>query len=217
MQYLITFLEGVISFISPCVLPLLPVYISYFAANTNKKHSTVFRALGFVLGFTLVFCILGLFAGTVGAFLIKYRTAVNIISGLVGILLGLSFLDIIHLPFFGGKGNSIKVKGFFSAFLFGTVFSVTLTPCVGAFLGSALMMASGSGTAIRGLLLLLAYSAGMGIPFLASAILTEKLSTFFGSIKRHYRTINLICGIFLIVVGILMMFGMINFMMNMFS
>ena len=217
MQYLITFLEGVISFISPCVLPLLPVYISYFAANTNKKHSTVFRALGFVLGFTLVFCILGLFAGTVGAFLIKYRTAVNIISGLVVILLGLSFLDIIHLPFFGGKGNSIKVEGFFSAFLFGTVFSVTLTPCVGAFLGSALMMASGSGTAIRGLLLLLAYSAGMGIPFLASAILTDKLSTFFGSIKRHYRTINLICGIFLIVVGILMMFGMINFMMNMFS
>ena len=217
MQYLITFLEGVISFISPCVLPLLPVYISYFAANTNKKHSTVFRALGFVLGFTLVFCILGLFAGTVGAFLIKYRTAVNIISGLIVILLGLSFLDIIHLPFFGGKGNSIKVKGFFSAFLFGTVFSVTLTPCVGAFLGSALMMASGSGTAIRGLLLLLAYSAGMGIPFLASAILTDKLSTFFGSIKRHYRTINLICGIFLIVVGILMMFGMINFMMNMFS
>ena len=217
MQYLITFLEGVISFISPCVLPLLPVYISYFAANTNKKHSTVFRALGFVLGFTLVFCILGLFAGTVGAFLIKYRTAVNIISGLIVILLGLSFLDIIHLPFFGGKGNSIKVKGFFSAFLFGTVFSVTLTPCVGAFLGSALMMASGSGTAIRGLLLLLAYSAGMGIPFLASAILTDKLSTFFGSIKKHYRTINLICGIFLIVVGILMMFGMINFMMNMFS
>lgn len=217
MQYLITFLEGVISFISPCVLPLLPVYISYFAANTQKKHSTVLRAFGFVLGFTLVFCILGLFAGTVGSFLIKYRTAVNIISGLIVILLGLNFLDIIHLPFFGGTGKSIKVKGFFSAFLFGMVFSVTLTPCVGAFLGSALMMASGSGTALRGLLLLLAYSAGMGIPFLASAILTDKLSAFFGSIKKHYRTINIICGIFLISVGILMMFGMINIMMNMFS
>ena len=210
MQYVITFLEGVISFISPCMLPMLPLYISYFAGDAGQKHKTVLRALGFVVGFTLVFTLLGLFAGTLGSFLTRAHTIVNVVSGLVVVLFGLSYLEVIRLPFFKGMASGKRIKSVFSAFVFGMIYSVSLTPCVGAFLGSALMLASASGGALVGTLLLLTYSLGLGVPFLLSAGLIEKLNTTFAWIKRHYRVINIVCGIFLIVIGVLMMTGLMN-------
>jgi len=217
MQYILTFLEGMISFISPCMLPMLPVYISYFAGGAEQKKKVLPRSVGFVVGFTVVFCLLGLFAGTLGGLLRRYQTIINIICGLVVILLGLGFLEVIHLPFFRGTKTEKKIQGVFSAFLFGMVFSVSLTPCVGAFLGSALMLASSSGTAGQGFLLLFTYSLGLGIPFLISAVLIEKLSALFGAIKRHYRIINLICGGFLILVGVAMMSGLLWRLLNVFG
>jgi len=217
MQYLITFLEGFISFISPCMLPMLPLYVSYFAGNADKKHRTLARALAFVLGFTAVFTMLGLFAGTLGQLLARHQTVVNIVSGALVIVFGLSYLDVIRLPFFKGMQGGRSVTGVFSAFLFGVIYSVSLTPCVGAFLGSALMMASSAGGAAQGTLLLLTYSLGLGIPFLVSAILIDKLNTVFGAIKRHYRVVNIVCGVFLIAVGLAMMFGLLNALLALFS
>jgi len=217
MQFIITFLEGVISFISPCMLPLLPVYISYFAATADKKSRIFLRAMAFVAGFTIVFTALGLFAGTLGAFLTKYRTVVNIVSGAIVVVFGLSYLEVIRIPFFQGTQKGMNVKGIFSAFVFGVIYSVSLTPCVGAFLGSALMMASQAGGALKGTLLLLSYSLGIGIPFLLSAVLIDKLGGAFGFIKRNYKVINLVCGIILIVVGVLMMLGLMNMMMAVFT
>jgi len=217
MEYIITFLEGIISFISPCMLPMLPLYISYFAGSADKKRHMLFRAFGFVLGFTTVFSLLGVFAGTIGSFLIKYQTAVNIISGIIVILFGLSYLEVIRIPFFKGMNGTKRITGFFSAVLFGMIYSVSLTPCVGAFLGSALMMASTSGKALEGFLLLLVYSLGLGVPFLLSAVLIDRLNTAFSFIKRHYRLINIICGSFLIAVGIMMALGMMNRFLAIFS
>ena len=218
MQYIITFLEGFISFISPCMLPMLPIYISYFAGNADKKHKTLFKVFGFILGFTLIFTSLGLFAGTIGGLLNKYQTIVNIISGGIVILFGLSYIEIIRLPFFKGmNGNTKEINGFFSSLVFGMIYSISLTPCVGAFLGSALMLASSTGGAVKGTLLLLTYSLGLGVPFFISAILIDKLNTIFTFIKRHYKIINNICGIFLIIIGILMMFGLINAFLAIFS
>ncbi|NMP37201.1 MAG: cytochrome c biogenesis protein CcdA [Clostridiales bacterium] len=217
MQFLITFLEGVISFISPCMLPMLPLYISYFAGKSDDKHKPLPRAIGFVIGFTVVFTLLGLLAGTLSVFLTKYRIVVNIISGLLVIVFGLSYLEIIRIPFFKGMSGKVEIKSVFSAFLFGVVYAVGLTPCVGAFLGSALMMASTSGGVIKGMLLLLTYSLGMGIPFLLSAVLIDKLSSTFSFIKRHYKVINTVCGIFLIVIGVMMMFGLMSAVLSMFS
>lgn len=217
MQYLITFLEGVISFISPCMLPMLPLYLSYFAGDTGKRGHTLARALAFMLGFTAVFTALGLFAGTLGAFLTQHRTAVNIVGGGIVILFGLSYLDVIHIPFFKGMKGGFAITGIFSAFLFGVIYSVSLTPCVGAFLGSALMLASTAGTAAAGALLLLTYSLGLGVPFLLSAVLINQLGSAFGWIKRHYRIINLVCGVFLIVVGVMMALGWMNRVMAVFS
>lgn len=217
MQYLITFLEGFISFISPCMLPMLPLYISYFAGGADKKHRTLLRSAAFVLGFTAVFTLLGVFSGAVGRFLSRYDTVVNIVCGALVIIFGLSYLEIIPLRFLRGVQNQQKVTGVVSAFLFGVVYSVSLTPCVGAFLGSALMLASTSGSVGTGALLLLCYSLGLGVPFLLSAVLIDKLRTAFNFIKRNYKIINLVCGIFLIVIGILMMFGLMNAFLALFT
>lgn len=217
MQYLITFLEGFISFISPCMLPMLPLYISYFAAGADKKHRIFVRAISFVLGFTLVFSLLGLFAGTIGSLLSKYRTVVDAVSGFFVVIFGLSYLEVIRLPFFGGMKSSKNAGSILSAFLFGIIYSVSLTPCVGAFLGSALMLASNAGTSLQGTLLLAVYSLGLGIPFLLSAVLIDQLSGAFDFIKKHYRVINLVCGIFLILIGILMMLGHMSALMALFS
>lgn len=217
MNYLITFLEGIISFISPCMLPLLPVYISYFAGKADKKGHMLLRAVFFVLGFTFTFSLLGLFSGALGALLAEHQRAVNLITGLIVIVFGLSYLDVIKLSFFKGMEGGREIRSVFSAFLFGIVYSVSLTPCVGAFLGSALMLASNSATAFTGFLLLAVYSLGLGLPFIISALLIDRLNSAFSFIKKHYRTINIICGVFLIVVGLLMAGGLLNNMLALFS
>lgn len=215
MTYLITALEGLVTFISPCLLPMLPIYLSYMAGGStqDKKHTTIKNALGFVIGFTITFIILGAFAGSIGLLLSRHQTAVNIISGLIVILFGLSFLGIFNLSFFKGSNLGSRFTGkmhFFSAILFGIVFSVGWTPCVGAFLGSALMLASQQGSVLTGILLLLCYSLGLGIPFLLSAVLIEQLKGTLAWIKNHYDIINRICGILLIIIGLLMMTGLMN-------
>ena len=155
---------------------------------------------------------MGALAGTVGSFLQKYQIAVNIISGAIVILFGLNFLGIFKLNIFKGSSKKANTKnlGFFSSMLFGIIFSVGWTPCVGAFLGSALMLASQQGHVLEGVIMLLTYSIGLGIPFILSAILIDKLKTAFDFIKRHYNIINIISGSLLILIGILMATGMLN-------
>ena len=218
MDYIITFLEGIVSFISPCMLPMLPVYISYFAGQskdeTGKRPKMIFKVIAFVVGFTVVFTALGLFSGTLGKLLSRYQTVVNIVSGIIVILFGLSYLGVFRIPFFKGMKKGYKITGVASAFLFGAIYSISLTPCVGAFLGSALMLASSAGGALKGATLLLTYSLGLGIPFIFSAVLLEKLSGAFTFIKKHYKIINLVSGIALIVIGILMAFGLLNLILS---
>ena len=123
MQYFISFLEGILTFISPCLLPMLPIYVSYFAGGGERSTGkTLKTALGFVLGFTVVFVAMGALAGTLGGLLRRYQTAVNIISGGVVILFGLSYLGVVKLNFFKGSSKALKGElGFFSALLFGIV------------------------------------------------------------------------------------------------
>lgn len=224
MQYFVTFLEGIITFISPCLLPLLPVYITFFAGDPEKntegdsgRGSAVIRALGFILGFTVIFIILGAAFATVGRFLNRWQTVVNIVAGAIVIFFALTYLDVIKWnPFLRAKGPSTaKLKGknlgrFLEGFVFGLVFSISWTPCVGTFLGSALLLASQSGSTFTGILMLLAYSAGLGIPFLICSILIDRIFGAVNWIKKHYNIINKICGIFLLVVGVLMATGLLG-------
>ncbi len=213
MQYIVSFLEGIITFISPCLLPMLPIYVTYFACGGERNTSTTLKnAFGFVLGFTIVFMAMGALAGTVGSFLTEHQTAVNIISGAVVVFFGLCYLGAFKVNIFRGTALSAGTEnlGFFSSALLGMVFSVGWTPCVGAFLGSALMLASQQGHVTAGTIMLLLYSAGLGIPFVISALLIDRLKSAFAFIKNHYRIINIVCGCMLIAIGILMAFGAIN-------
>ncbi|MBR6825181.1 MAG: cytochrome c biogenesis protein CcdA [Oscillospiraceae bacterium] len=219
MAYFITFLEGIITFLSPCLLPMLPIYISYFAGGGSRSTGkTLLSAFGFVTGFTLLFVLMGALAGTVGSFLKEHQTAVNIVSGAIVVFFGLNFLGVFRLNLFRG-GSSVKNRdmGFFAALVFGMVFSVGWTPCVGAFLGSALMQASQQGNTLTGMAMLLCYSLGLGIPFLISAILIDRLKSAFDWVKKHYSVINTVSGCLLILVGILMATGLLGRFLNFLS
>lgn len=220
MQYIISFLEGIITFISPCILPMLPVYISYFANGENNKRKTLKNAIGFVVGFTMVFICMGAFAGSIGGLLRRYTAIVNLVTGAVVVLLGLHFSGIVRISLLDRSRHAqleVKNTGFLASVLFGIVFSIGWTPCVGIFLGSALMMASREGTWAAGILMLVCYSAGLGIPFILSALILDYLKETFQSIKKHYRIINIVSGVFLIVVGVLMMTGMFGYFLAFFS
>ena len=210
MTYLASFLEGIITFISPCLLPMLPIYLAYFAGGEQRGGGATLRnALGFILGFTIVFVAMGAMAGSIGSLLRQYQTAVNLLCGGVVILLGLNFLGVIKLGIFQGSSAKMGQQklNFASSLMLGIVFSLGWTPCVGAFLGSALMLAGQQGHALEGMLMLLAYSAGLGIPFLISALLIDQLKGAFDAIKRHYSLINTVSGIALICLGLFMATG----------
>ena len=200
MNIIQTFLEGVISFVSPCMLPLLPVYVTYFSAGEAGKGKVFVRAFAFMAGFTVVFVALGVFAGSLGSLLAAHRTIVNTVCGVMVIVFGLGYLGLFRLPFSGMKGDRTPT-GVISAFVFGLVYSVSLTPCVGAFLGAALMQAASEGGAAQGAVLLLAYSFGLGVPFVASAVLLNRFTAAFGFIKSRYKIINPVCGGLLVVFG----------------
>lgn len=217
MRYLMSFLEGIITFISPCLLPMLPVYISYFAGQKteNRKYKAIVNSLGFVLGFTVLFITLGALSGGIGTFLDEHQTVVNIVCGAILIVFGLNFTGIVRIPFLNRSKQFGKVRagmGFLSSILFGMVFSVSWTPCIGAFLSTALLSAAQTGGMFRGIMMLLCFSLGLGIPFILSAVLIDKLKGAFDFIKRHYKVINIVSGCLLIVLGILMAAGFIGYL-----
>ena len=221
MDYLATFLEGIVTFVSPCLLPMIPLYVAYFAGDANaavgegvsaaaRNRRTLVRVLGFVLGFTLVFIALGALAGTFGRLLSQYGTALNIVCGIVVIVFGLQFAGIVHIPFLEKTfkpQSDVRPQTFVAAVLFGIVFSIGWTPCVGVFLGSALALAAAQASALKGVLLLLCYSLGLAIPFAISAIAIDKVAGAFNFIKKNYKIINLVCGLLLVVMGVLLATG----------
>jgi len=220
VQYLLLFLEGVITFISPCLLPMLPIYLSFFAAGDTDRRRTLRNALGFVLGFTIVFIIMGAFMGIMGKLVREYQTVLNIVTGAVVILFGLNFMGVLKIGFLNRASQqdaNVKDLNFFSSMLFGIVFSIGWTPCVGAFLGSALLLASQGGSLLQGIVMLLAFSLGLGIPFVVSALLVDRLKGAFDFIKRHYRVINLVSGLVLVIVGILMATGYMGYWLSLLS
>ena len=220
MLYVLLLLEGIMTFISPCLLPLLPVYISFFAAGKPDKRRTIINALGFVAGFSLIYVTLGAFAGTIGRLLIQYMTVVNIVAGIVIIILGLNLLGVINIHLYNhlaNKTGDVKDLKIFSAMIFGSIFAVSCSPCVGAFLGAALMKAATGGSTATGAFMLLIYSIGLGIPFIISALLIDRLKGIFDFIKRNNNVINIISGTLLILMGILMATGLFGRYLSLFN
>lgn len=217
LQYIITFIEGMVSFLSPCMLPLLPLYISYFSGEKKGKAATFVTTAFFITGFAAVFCILGLFAGAIGELLHKFHGVIDVICGVVIAVLGLSIIGVIKLPHVKIIHLSKKVNGRFSSFLFGVFFSISHAPCMGAWLGAALVTASASGDTLSGVLLMFFYSLGLGVPFLASALLIDRLSGLLTAVNKNHKTVSLVCGILLILLGVLMATGVFHEVMHTLS
>jgi len=209
MDFLVIMIEGVASFLSPCVLPMLPMYVSYFAGQDKDLKRTVINSLGFVLGFTIIFVLLGIFASTLGKLITANSRYINIIFGSIMILFGMHYMGIFNIKILNQSKGIQKNKdtlSFFSAILFGMLFSVCWTPCVGVFLSSALMMSATSENILKGGLMLFVYAIGLGIPFILTSIFLERLKSTFDYIKKHYNVINKIAGILLIFSGIILIF-----------
>lgn len=223
MEYLILFLEGIITFISPCILPMLPIYVTYFIGGKEKSRKNVLiNAIGFVLGFSIIFTLLGGAAGTFGIYINSHIRIFNIISGIIMIVFGLNYIGLVELTFLQ---RTFKLKNkvdlnnlnIISSIIFGIIFAVGWTPCVGTFLGSALMVAANSQETFKGLTLLLSYSLGLGIPFIISALLINNLKETFKVIKKNYKLINNISGVLLIIIGLFMISGYFNKLISLFS
>ena len=210
IEFLFTFLEGIASFISPCLLPMIPIYISYFAGRDNKDMKRAIRnAIGFVVGFTIVFILLAVFASYVGSFISSNIKYIEIIFGIIIIIFGLNYMELIKIGFLNKikrVNADTKDLNFIKSVLFGMLFSVSWTPCIGTFLSSALLLVASSNDMLKGILLMLVYSIGLGIPFIISVVLIEKLKTVFNFIKKHYDIVKKISGLILIIMGLYIIF-----------
>ncbi len=215
MAYLTALLEGIISFISPCILPILPLYLSYLAggvAEEGRGRGTLIKnSVAFVAGFTILFVALGAASTTIGRFLSSHLALLNRIGGVVVILFALNNLGFALIPALASN-HRIQMKGLSNmnvpkSMLFGLVFAVGWTPCVGPLLGSALMMAANAELLYQGMATLFFYAMGLAIPFLLSALLIEQLDGVFKAIKRHGKIITIASGLFLLAFGIALVLG----------
>lgn len=220
MDYFLTFIEGLLSFISPCILPLLPVYLAYFAgasATTGRtKHTVAVNALCFIGGFSLIFILLGALAGSFGVLVSEWLGYIQIAFGLILILLGLNFTGLITIPFLSKNASgtfNTKKYGCGASFVMGILFCAGWIPCVGSFLSAALISAANSQTVFRGILLLASYSLGLGLPFFLSAILMDYLNKAIMFLKKHHKWVSIISGVLLMLLGVRMLYVAIAAMM----
>lgn len=214
MEYLLLFLEGMLTFVSPCILPMIPVYISYLSGGNSeyekKRYGVIWNVTGFVAGFTIIFTMIGAMAGTFGAMVKTHQGIINIMCGAIVAVFGLNYMGILRIGFLDRSyriDHEIKTARFFSSVVFGMIFSIGWTPCVGTFLGSALMIAVYSGDTLKGVIMLLIYSMGLGVPFILCGIFIDSLKSTFAVFKKHYGLINKAAGGILVVTGISMMTG----------
>jgi len=219
----LVFIEGLLAFLSPCILPLLPVYLMYLAGSDAEKvdrRRLLTNVLGFVLGFTVVFVLLGATASTVGSLLVEYRQLLIRVSGVVVILFGLNYLEVIRIGFLN-RSSGVQAKtsdlGFVSSLVFGGAFSAAWTPCLGAFLGTALLLASHTQTLWAGMALLFMFGIGLAVPFILTALLWHQLQGVLGFVKQNLKYIQRISGGLLVLIGILMLTGHLQILFGMFS
>lgn len=214
------FLAGILSFLSPCVLPLVPSFLTYLTgltfADLQAEHPThlvrkrlIAHSLLFIGGFTLVFVLLGASATFLGSFLRENMAIMRKIGAILIMLFGLHVSGLLPINLLlGEKRVNIhhKPAGYFGSLLVGITFAAGWTPCIGPILASILMVAAAESTVYRGIILLLAYSLGLGIPFFLSALAIHRFLTLFNRFKKYIRLFEIITGIFLIIVGLLIFF-----------
>lgn len=208
----IVFIEGVASFLSPCFLPLIPIYIGYLSGElvSKRKFNVIKNSIAFIIGFTIIFVLLGASASSLGHFLLAYRNGLNKILGILIILMGLFYTGIINPEFlnmekrFSYEG---KKTSFLGAVILGAAIGFGWTPCIGPILASVLALAASKSSAVYGMYLLLIYSMGIAVPFFITALLVQGASFKISGIMRYTKGFKITTGIILILTGILLFTG----------
>lgn len=214
----VAFIAGVFSFLSPCVLPIVPPYLAYMSGIsmgqlTDKKHSskgTIIAAFFFVLGLSTVFLILGFTASAFGKFFLQNQELFGRISGVVIIVFGLHFIGVFRIPILdrearldaGDRGGSAL-----GAYILGLAFAFGWTPCIGPQLGAILSIAAQEASVVRGTFLMAIYALGLGVPFLLAAIFVNRSMSLMNKLKRHMKLIERVMGALLLLVGIMLLTG----------
>ncbi|NPV85048.1 MAG: cytochrome c biogenesis protein CcdA [Anaerolineae bacterium] len=215
----LAFLSGLASFLSPCVLSLLPVYVGYLGGQSiatpqapkESRWQTFVHGVGFVAGFSLIFILMGVGVSAVGAILDDLRFVLVKLGGVIVVIFGLHMTGIIRIPFlyydFRLRGSYDRREGIFSSFLLGVFFSAGWSPCIGPVLGAILTLALNGGSVVRGALLLFVYSVGLAVPFLLAALGVGWLVDVLKRYRKIARFVEVVMGGVLIVVGILLFTG----------
>ncbi|MCC6305371.1 MAG: cytochrome c biogenesis protein CcdA [Rhodobacteraceae bacterium] len=216
---LVALAAGVLSFLSPCVLPVVPPYLAYMggisagqfaAGGAAVRRQTVLPALAFVLGLSTIFLLLGFTASAFGMFFLRHQEVFVRVAGAVVVVFGLHFLGLLRIPILdrearfaaGDRGGSVV-----GAYVLGLAFAFGWTPCIGPQLGAILTLAASEGSVGRGTALLGIYAAGLGLPFLAAAVFVGRSTALLGRMRRHMRTIERAAGVLLLVVGVALVTG----------
>ncbi len=213
---IVAFLAGLISFLSPCVLPIVPPYLAYMSGvalsdiNSKARSKVVITALFFVLGLSTVFIFLGFSASAIGAVFFEYQPLLNTVAGLIIMLFGLHFLGIYRLQFLSREAR-FEVTNYegttFGSYVLGLAFAFGWTPCIGPQLGAILSLAASNGSVLKGTVLLSFYAIGLGIPFLVFAIFINRLDGLLKVLKKYLEVIERIMGLLLWTVGLLLLTG----------
>ncbi len=211
-EFLIAFGAGLISFLSPCVLPLIPGYISYISGQSlqeilNKKKINFFPLVLFCLGFSTVFVILGASASFLGQTLLQNSEVLRISAGIVIIIFSLQLIGVINIPYlnFEKRFDAKESRNILFPYVIGVAFGFGWTPCIGPILGSILALASIEETLLRAVILLISYSLGLAIPFVLSGYLIQRFLLFSKNFKKNINLIAKIGGIILLITGILIL------------
>jgi len=209
---------GFISFASPCILPLIPSYVSYITGISydelvNREsyrknlNITLLHSAAFVSGFSIIFVLLGATASLAGSFLSQHLAVIRVVGGVLIIIMGIFVMDAVNIPFLQREAK-VRLKtrpaGYAGTVLVGMIFGAGWTPCTGPFLGSVLTIAMTTDTLGRGMALLSFYSLGLGIPFILSAIAISAFLSSFSKLQRHFKVIKMVSGIILIIMGLLL-------------
>lgn len=226
ISFMLAFSAGLLSFLSPCVLPLVPAYVSYLAGTSleksgtaNTKFNTLYKSFGFVIGFSIVFILMGASITTLGKLIVTHKVFLRRLGGLLIFVFGIHTLGIFKIKFlyYEKRALSFNKTGHFSSILMGMAFAAGWTPCIGPILSSILIYAANMDTITKGIILLIFYSLGLALPFILTAYAIDGLTKYIRKFSKYMPIVSFVSGLLMIIMGILVFTNNISILSQYFN